>query len=84
MKECWIVTDNLHDEVIGVYETKRDAREKACDFFEDIAEINGYDIEEISEMSNDLYNSSFLYDNFGIDCIVFCQKAKYFPNSLTL
>lgn len=83
MKECWIVWDS-HNEVVGVYETGRDARDKVLSLYEEIAELNDFSEEEITETSNELYNESFYENKFGVDGIVYCEKAKYFPNSLTL
>ena len=82
MKECWIITDCLHSEVIKVCETKRDARDEALKFFKEIAEYNNWEEEEITGWSNELYNSSSLYDDFGIDDIVYCEKAKFLPDTL--
>lgn len=83
MKECWVVWDS-HDEIVGVYETRRDAREKALSLLEEIIRLNDFSEEEITEMSNDLYNESFYSDSFGVDGKVYCEKAKFFPNSLAL
>lgn len=83
MKECWVVWDS-HDEIVGVYETRRDAREKALSLLEEILELNDFSEEERTEMSNDLYNESFYSDSFGVDGMVYCEKAKFFPNSLAL
>ena len=82
MKECWIITDCLHDEVIIVCETKQDARVEALKFFKEFAEYNNWEEEEITGWSNELCNSSILYDDFGIDDIVYCEKVKFLPNSL--
>ena len=83
MKECWIVWDS-HNEVVGVYETGRDARDKVLSLYEEMARLNDFPEEEITETSNELYNESFYSDSFGVDGIVYCEKAKFFPNSLTL
>ena len=82
MKNCWIVWDS-HDEVVGVYESREDARKKSLDIFEDFLRYNRYSEEEVQEMYNEFYNEALYSDMFGRDGIVFCEKAKLFPNSLT-
>lgn len=81
MKECWVVWDS-HGEVTGVYEARDDARKKALSLWEEIIRLNDFSEEEITEMYNDLYNESFYADSFGVDGMVYCEKAKFYPNSL--